>query len=169
WVGFNTPSVTFRRSAWGQGSRTALPIVGEYFVRTSDQNVFSGQGWSPPPGYSPPQERDSLYFLAEDERFDSMIDSLRAVTDSLLAEGADLEGNPLDPDTIEFGDDIFAEEDDGQREGRDADDAEVGPEEPPLEELSETDRLNRLERTGGSIDDEGGEQEETEEEDRAGW
>lgn len=34
WVGFNDPAVTFGASGFGQGSRTALPIVGDFFGRS---------------------------------------------------------------------------------------------------------------------------------------
>lgn len=40
WVGFNDSRITFRSTAWGQGSRTALPIVGDYFSRAVDNPSF---------------------------------------------------------------------------------------------------------------------------------
>ena len=37
WVGADDPKIRFRSTALGQGSRTALPIVGE-FIRLSNQD-----------------------------------------------------------------------------------------------------------------------------------
>lgn len=38
WVGFNDQRVTFRSSAWGQGSRTALLVAGDFTRRLADHS-----------------------------------------------------------------------------------------------------------------------------------
>jgi len=46
WVGFPEPRITFRTSQWGQGSRNALPIVGDFF-RTAQAHVPEGRFETP--------------------------------------------------------------------------------------------------------------------------
>lgn len=182
WVGFNSSALTFRNDYWGQGSRTALPIVGEFFqgVRQSGHDVFASGTWSPPPGYSPPPSPDTLRIAADDGRFDSLIDSLRAVTDSLIARGE------VDEDPEPRTEDVMAADSLNRIErGLDPDSptnpdepvANETEEEPPVddeeeEQLSESDRLNRQQ----SIDveappDNGGEEEQDSESGnrRGGW
>ncbi len=58
WVGFNDRRLTFRTSDWGQGARTALPVVGEFVRRVlDDPEAALGRGvrFAPPPGYRPPR------------------------------------------------------------------------------------------------------------------
>ncbi len=179
WVGFNLPSITFRNNYWGQGSRTALPIVGEFFqeVRSSDSNVFSGSSWTPPPGYSAPPPPDPFRIASDDDRFDSLVDSLRAVTDSLLARGeVDPDPQPQTEDVVEA-DSLNRLErgleplqtDDSPEETADvpADD-EVEGEEQSDDDLSEADRLNRQQRSGGPEDEEESDEDEGNNQ-RGGW
>ncbi|MDB5770775.1 MAG: penicillin-binding protein, partial [Burkholderia sp.] len=50
WVGFNDARVTMRNGHWGEGSRTALPIVGDFYRRTSHTRlVDSSARFAPPP------------------------------------------------------------------------------------------------------------------------
>ncbi|WP_420455456.1 transglycosylase domain-containing protein [Rubrivirga sp.] len=48
WVGFNDQRVTFRSKATGEGSRTALPVVGDFLVRVQDR--LPDVAFPPPPG-----------------------------------------------------------------------------------------------------------------------
>ncbi|MEM1115924.1 MAG: transglycosylase domain-containing protein [Bacteroidota bacterium] len=47
WVGFNDQRVTFRSKATGEGSKTALPVVGDFFVRVQDR--LPDTSFPPPP------------------------------------------------------------------------------------------------------------------------
>jgi penicillin-binding protein 1A len=48
WVGFNDPRVRFRSKATGEGSKTALPVVGEFLLRVQDR--LPDVAFPPPPG-----------------------------------------------------------------------------------------------------------------------
>lgn len=57
WVGFNDRRLTFRSSDWGQGGRTALPVVGEFVRRVLDEpkTPYSPHvRFARPPGYRTP-------------------------------------------------------------------------------------------------------------------
>lgn len=54
WVGFPSPSITFRTRYWGQGSHNALRIVGDFY---RDAGLSTGAQFHPPAGYTPPEER----------------------------------------------------------------------------------------------------------------
>jgi penicillin-binding protein 1A len=50
WVGFSDRRITFRSNYWGQGARTALPIVGEFFREAlRDRSVGLENRPAPPP------------------------------------------------------------------------------------------------------------------------
>ncbi|PAP76198.1 transglycosylase domain-containing protein [Rubrivirga marina] len=48
WVGFNDQRVTFRSKQTGEGSRTALPVVGDFLLRVQDR--LPNVAFPPPPG-----------------------------------------------------------------------------------------------------------------------
>ncbi|MAQ92432.1 MAG: penicillin-binding protein [Rhodothermaceae bacterium] len=48
WVGFNDQRVTFRSKQTGEGSRTALPVVGDFLLRVQDR--LPDVSFPPPPG-----------------------------------------------------------------------------------------------------------------------
>ncbi len=57
WVGFDTPSITFRSSYYGQGAHTALPIVGAFLKRAQQlapDVVSANARFEPPSGYAAP-------------------------------------------------------------------------------------------------------------------
>jgi len=58
WVGFNDQRITFRTTAWGQGGRNALFLVGDYTRRIADlgQNAEDGES---------PLRRDAQFPLEE--------------------------------------------------------------------------------------------------------
>jgi penicillin-binding protein 1A len=127
WVGFSAPSMTFRTSTWGQGSRSALPIVGEFYrnARGADGGALATDArWQVPPGYSAPSRRDTMLF-ARDTRFEFERDPESSHTQQRPGTG---------PDSIEPDEQVATDVDDGSEEG--------------IEELSEADRLNRIERLG---------------------
>jgi penicillin-binding protein 1A len=127
WVGFSAPSMTFRTSTWGQGSRSALPIVGEFYrnVRNSGNGTLATDArWQAPPGYSPPSQRDVLF--ATDRRFDFDSEFDRDPESTHTRQGSGSESGNIEPD---------------EQVSRD-----VG--ETDIEDLDETDRLNRRERLG---------------------
>jgi penicillin-binding protein 1A len=131
WVGFSAPSMTFRTSTWGQGSRSALPIVGEFYrnVRQSGNEALAPSArWQRPSGYSEPSRRDTLLFA--DTRGDSRFESPR-----------EIERDPASTHTVQ------GEQTQQRRDAPSPDEVD----EVPYEELSEEDRLNRQERRGGEV------------------
>ncbi|HEX5371718.1 MAG TPA: transglycosylase domain-containing protein [Aquabacterium sp.] len=55
WVGFNDNRVTLRSDYWGQGARSALPIVGDVFQQTLRAKVIDGRA-----RFTPPKDRSML-------------------------------------------------------------------------------------------------------------
>jgi penicillin-binding protein 1A len=50
WVGFNDARITMGNSQWGQGARTALPMVGEFYRRTLHARLIDADvRFAPPP------------------------------------------------------------------------------------------------------------------------
>jgi penicillin-binding protein 1A len=50
WVGFNDARITMGNGQWGQGARTALPMVGEFYRRTLQTRLIdSGARFTAPP------------------------------------------------------------------------------------------------------------------------
>ncbi len=49
WVGFNDNRVTMRSDSWGQGARSALPIVGEFFQQAIKAKVVDAEMRFPAP------------------------------------------------------------------------------------------------------------------------
>ncbi|MFC7515898.1 penicillin-binding protein 1A [Herbaspirillum sp. GCM10030257] len=50
WVGFNDARITMGNSQWGQGARTALPMVGEFYRRTLQARIIDTEArFAPPP------------------------------------------------------------------------------------------------------------------------
>lgn len=47
WVGFNDPRITLRSDYWGQGARSALPIVGDVFSRAQGARLISASSRFP--------------------------------------------------------------------------------------------------------------------------
>jgi penicillin-binding protein 1A len=137
WVGFDVPTISFRSNYWGQGAHNALPIVGNFVsaARSVAPEVLSDASFAPPSGYVPRYTfSDTLFYTAAD-----YIDSLaydmfttdyddstwRSVYDSLYEDRSWTSSDSLYRDTI----------------SREASGYEV-----PIEELSEEDSLNRLQR-----------------------
>lgn len=57
WVGFDTPSITFRSAYYGQGAHSALPIVGAFMRearRAAPDLLPADARFTPPPGYRAP-------------------------------------------------------------------------------------------------------------------
>ena len=82
WVGFNDQRVTFRSKQTGEGSRTALPVVGDFLVRVQDR--------LPDAAFPPPTARFEPLAFDEDG-------------DSTLVQGPDVAG--LDEAEWVFGED----------------------------------------------------------------
>lgn len=59
WVGFNDRRLTFRTRHWGQASRNALPVVGDFLRRVLDRRpaYASDLTFAPPPGFRMPTPR----------------------------------------------------------------------------------------------------------------
>ena len=53
WVGFSTSALHFRSQYWGQGSHTALPIVGRFYQQV---DLSEDASFEPPPGYKGPAQ-----------------------------------------------------------------------------------------------------------------
>jgi penicillin-binding protein 1A len=49
WVGFNDARVTMRSNQWGQGARTALPLVGDFTRRTLQARLIASTARFPTP------------------------------------------------------------------------------------------------------------------------
>jgi penicillin-binding protein 1A len=50
WVGFNDARITMGNGRWGEGARTALPIVGDFYHRTSTSRLVDFNArFAPPP------------------------------------------------------------------------------------------------------------------------
>ena len=65
WAGFNDGRVTLRSDQWGQGARSALPMVGDFMQQAIRNKVIDGQerffdefDTSPPPAAMPPPPGD---------------------------------------------------------------------------------------------------------------
>ncbi|HRK72631.1 MAG TPA: transglycosylase domain-containing protein [Rhodothermales bacterium] len=54
WVGFNDRRVTLSGS-WGQGARTGMRVVGDYFKRLIDEQLVSTRKFTKPQNYKPPK------------------------------------------------------------------------------------------------------------------
>ena len=98
WVGFPTSAITFRRDYWGQGARTALPIVGAFYrnARSSSANPYRSGSWDPPAGYIHPERQDSLLFAGGDWHFNYLLDSLRRGSEDLFESVSEEEEIPLE-------------------------------------------------------------------------
>lgn len=121
WVGFSAPSMTFRTSTWGQGSRSALPIVGEFYRNArGTPSLASDARWQRPAGYTEPARRDTMLF-ATDTRFEFERDP----------ESTHTRQRPgTSPESIEPDEQVASDVDQD------------------IEDIEETERLNRIERLG---------------------
>jgi penicillin-binding protein 1A len=62
WVGFNDARITMGNSQWGQGARTALPMVGEFYRRTLHARFIESETrFAPPPDSFFSSLLDKLY------------------------------------------------------------------------------------------------------------
>jgi penicillin-binding protein 1A len=52
WAGFNDPRITLRSDRWGQGSRSALPMVGDFMSRALRSPVIDAKARFAPPEQS---------------------------------------------------------------------------------------------------------------------
>ncbi|HEX7070793.1 MAG TPA: penicillin-binding transpeptidase domain-containing protein, partial [Rhodothermales bacterium] len=136
WVGFSSPAVTFRSSYWGQGAHNALYVVGDFY---RDADLPRDVRFEAPAGYRVPQATQFAY----------------ASEDSL---GDDLFGDSLawgDYDTLDWRDveDLDLSDSELDAAARDTADAELAGEEAPVpeDELTEADRLNRMEREQNGV------------------
>jgi penicillin-binding protein 1A len=160
WVGFNTSALHFRSQYWGQGSHTALPIVGRFYQQVD----LPDASFEPPPGYDGP---------AQSTRASSERDSLesQSVADSLTRAAR---GDSLDADST--GTDSTGREttptDSLNRGSREENDGEGRTEEPPPTEqdtLDEsTDDAPPADQNAGQEQDETEVQEEDEQEEQGG-
>jgi penicillin-binding protein 1A len=165
WVGFPEPTVTFRTSQWGQGSRNALLVVGDFF--RDAQGLISDARFETPARY---QDPESIWSRARNW-WDGMFadqegpGQLPDLDDDLFQSGfeyepADLEG--LDPDAEVYSDrdpGLAALEAERRREearerGEPVDEPEDDPAaatpDAPYEERSAVQRL--YEREGQSLE-----------------
>ena len=92
WVGFNDPRVRFHTKETGEGSRTALPVVGAFLARVQD-------GLPDGPLPPPPERYESLYTLGQDSTF---VDSVDVADDYEWSYGEDpYQPAPIDPPDVE--------------------------------------------------------------------
>jgi penicillin-binding protein 1A len=81
WVGFNDARVTMSNSQWGEGARTALPIVGDFYRRTSHTRLVDvGARFAAPP----------------DSFFDSFLNKVHALFDREKPEREPSRPHPRD-------------------------------------------------------------------------
>ena len=147
WVGFTSPSVTFRSNYWGQGAHNALYVVGDFFRGASLPRDAS---FSAPPGYREPTASRFTYADMDYDSLGSLLDldslawgdydtlSWRDVDDLVL----DDEDEDRDEMDIEFDEDGLTS---------DTSAAAGGPETVPEDELTEADQLTRQEREQSNV------------------
>ncbi len=143
WVGFDSPSVTFRSDYWGQGAHNALLVVGRFFQDAGLQNA----SFTAPPGYNPPPPRQAseLYALADSTDRETK-DSLTLAMDSTSISDT----TALDPG-IEVAADAGASNTSIPDERLTAE--ESGLEEEKIEGQAAVDSLNMQEREDGQVQD----------------
>ena len=103
WVGFSTSALHFRSTYWGQGSHTALPIVGRFLQQV---DLSAEASFEPPPGYDGPAAGPRALARADSLESESVADSLnrRVRADSARADSARADSaraDSLDADSLD--------------------------------------------------------------------